>query len=250
MPFGSFTIFVIASASRILSSVIIPADFIASYTFDARSDVSSGMPLSPSNRRGSPEDLNKVSSVFILPMTGACKDVLADLITKFGRPPIIPRTIPVDAGKIKEEWKVAAWVAGGLVFDDRGRVALVKHRADSGWEDVWVPPGGTLEDGETADDGFRREVREETGLEVEELHVTRIFNNAYAEPGGKRYPFYFVQFVARAAGTALHPDDSEVREARWFDGLPKTMAFIDDYAEDYRMWRERLLEEGDVRNHR
>ena len=174
-------------------------------------------------------------------MAGACKDVLADLIAKFGRPPIIPRAIPVEAGKIKADWKVAAWVAGGLVFDSDGRVALVRHHANRGWEDVWVPPGGMLEEGEPADEGFRREVQEETGLEVKDLHVTRIFNNAYQEPSGERYPFYFVQFVARAASHALHPDDNEVREARWFGALPADMAFREDYEEDHRIWREAFL---------
>jgi ADP-ribose pyrophosphatase YjhB (NUDIX family) len=177
-------------------------------------------------------------------MPGACKDVLADLIAKFGRPPIIPRIIPVEAGKIKDDWKIAAWVAGGLVFDDKGRIALVKHHANRGWDDVWVPPGGMLETGETADDGFRREVREETGLEVEALRITRIFNNAYEEPAGKRYPFYFVQFVARAATEELRPDDHEVREARWFSAMPKDMAFREDYEADYLTWRETFLRGG------
>lgn len=171
-------------------------------------------------------------------MPGACKDVLADLIAKFGRPPIIQRSLPVPEGKIKDSWRVAAWVAGGLVFDRAGRIALVKHHPNKGWEDVWVPPGGLLEEGEPADDAFRREVREETGLEVTDLHVTRIFNNAYEEPSGRRYPFYFVQFVSRAETRDLHPDDREVREARWFEALPEDMAFRDDYVEDHRVWRE------------
>src|SRR5438034_10594261 len=110
-------------------------------------------------------------------MTGACKDVLADLIANFGRPPIIPRILPVEAGKIKDEWKIAAWVAGGLVFDDRGRIALVKHHEDRGWADVWVPPGGMLERGETADGGVRREVREGTGREVTDRHGSRMLHN-------------------------------------------------------------------------
>ncbi len=171
-------------------------------------------------------------------MPGACKDVLADLITKFGRPTIIQRVLPVEPGKIKDDWRIAAWVAGGLVFDGRGRVVLVKHHPGRGWEDVWVPPGGLLEEEETADDGFRREVREETGLEVADLHVTRIFNNAYEEPDGARYPFYFVQFVAQAATHRLRPDDNEVLEARWFGALPTDMAFRNDYIEDYLLWKE------------
>ena len=128
----------------------------------------------------------------------------------------------------------------GLLRPDRGRVALVKHHPGLGWEDVWVPPGGLLETGETADDGFRREVREETGLAVYDLRVTRIFNNAYEEPGGKRYPFYFVQFVSRATTHELHPDDDEVREARWFDSLPRDMAFRQDYVDDYERTRDRF----------
>jgi len=177
-------------------------------------------------------------------MVGACKDVLADLIAKFGRPLIIQRILPVESGKIKGDWKIAAWVAGGLVFDAAGRVALVRHHADRGWEDVWVPPGGMLEEGEPADAGFRREVREETGLDVKDLQVTRIFNNAYEEPSGKRYPFYFVQFVARAVSHGLRPDDHEVREARWFEDLPNDMAFREDYEEDHRIWKEAFLRDG------
>jgi len=171
-------------------------------------------------------------------VAGACKDVLADIIEKFGRVRIIQRPLPVPEGKIKDSWRVAAWVAGGLVFDDGGRVVLVKHHPETGWPDEWVPPGGLLEAGEPADEGFRREVREETGIEVKELQVTRIFNNAYQEPSGKRYPFYFVQFVARAATHDLRPDDHEVREARWFRELPPDMAFRDDYVEDFAQWRD------------
>src|SRR2546427_13208432 len=116
-------------------------------------------------------------------MVGACKDVLADLIAKFGRPPIIQRILPVDGGKIKEDWRIAAWVAGGLVFDERGRVALVKHHAGKGWEDVWGPPGGMLEKGETADDGFRREVPKGPGLEVNDVRATRVCNDRTRERG-------------------------------------------------------------------
>src|SRR3989442_7463688 len=48
MPFGSRAIFVIASASRIFSSVVAPAAFIASYTLFARSEIPSiGMRPSP-----------------------------------------------------------------------------------------------------------------------------------------------------------------------------------------------------------
>ena len=129
-----------------------------------------------------------------------------------------------------------AEVAVGAVVQ-RGDEILLIRRGRGAAVGQWAIPGGRVEFGERLKAAVAREVREETGLEVRDLHVTRIFNNAYAEPGGKRYPFYFVQFVARAANTRLAPDDHEVREARWFDDLPPDMAFRDDYAEDFRSWR-------------
>ena len=50
-----------------------------------------------------------------------------------------------------------------VITDDHGRALLIQ-RADNGH---WEPPGGVLELGETIEDGLRREVREETGLDVE-----------------------------------------------------------------------------------
>ena len=49
-----------------------------------------------------------------------------------------------------------------LIFDE-GHI-LLGHRRDIDW---WNLPGGGMEAGETVDEALRREVREETGLEVE-----------------------------------------------------------------------------------
>jgi len=152
--------------------------------------------------------------------------------------PIVERALPVPEGQTRDGGSSSTWATGGLVFDDGGRVVLVKHHASSGWADVWVTPGGVLETTERADDAFRREVREETGLDIADMHATRIFRNVFEEPPGKGHPFHFVQFVARAASRKLRPDDAEVREARWFDALPDDMAFREDYVEDFATWRE------------
>ncbi len=61
--------------------------------------------------------------------------------------------------------------AGAVVCDEGGRVLLLRHvlRAGSGWG----IPGGFLRAGEQPEEAVRREVREETGLELESVEIDR-----------------------------------------------------------------------------
>jgi ADP-ribose pyrophosphatase YjhB (NUDIX family) len=93
-----------------------------------------------------------------------------------------------------------------VVRDDQGRVLLLRHRLwPPGRE--WGLPGGYANAGETLEDAARREVREETGLDVEVGRVVRI-----------RSGFRFrveVAFAGEARGGELRLDRREVLEARF-----------------------------------
>jgi ADP-ribose pyrophosphatase YjhB (NUDIX family) len=69
-----------------------------------------------------------------------------------------------------------------VIFDHRGRL-LLQQRSDGG---QWGLPGGSVEIGESLETAVRREVREETGLEV----AVRRLVGLYSDPALQvvRYP--------------------------------------------------------------
>src|SRR6266705_1748748 len=97
-----------------------------------------------------------------------------------------------------------------LIFDNERRI-LLGHRRDIDW---WNLPGGGMEAGETVDEALCREVREETGLEVE---VERLVG-VYSKPQKQEV---VLTFLCQITGGTLHATE-ETRESRYFapDALP------------------------------
>ncbi|MDN5915474.1 MAG: NUDIX hydrolase [Pseudonocardia sp.] len=61
----------------------------------------------------------------------------------------------------------------GIVVRNDGRILVIQRRDNAHWE----PPGGVLELGETFEQGVRREVAEETGIDVEVERLTGAYKN-------------------------------------------------------------------------
>lgn len=99
-----------------------------------------------------------------------------------------------------------AVTAAAIVSDGRGRVLLLKHRFRPG--SGWGLPGGFMEKGEQPDAALRRELREEIGLEVEQLKLFAV--RAFKKP--KQVEIVFM-------GQAIGSTDElsfEIQEAVWF----------------------------------
>src|SRR5690349_18483652 len=60
-----------------------------------------------------------------------------------------------------------------VVVNDAGQVLMTQRRDNGHWE----PPGGVLELSESILDGVRREVREETGFDIEPERLTGVYKN-------------------------------------------------------------------------
>lgn len=99
---------------------------------------------------------------------------------------------------------------GAVVFDDRGRLLLVK-RANPPAQGLWSLPGGRVEPGESAEEGVVREVAEETGLRVQvEREVGTVER---AAPSGDTYVIR--DFLCAGTGRIAAGDDAA--DARFFE---------------------------------
>jgi ADP-ribose pyrophosphatase YjhB (NUDIX family) len=102
------------------------------------------------------------------------------------------------------------------IFDDDGRVLLLEHvfRPDSGWG----LPGGFLTSGEQPEAGLRREIREEIGIELQDVELL------FARSLGRLLQVE-IYFRARAKGIA-RPNSFEIKQAQWFtlNALPPDLS--------------------------
>ena len=111
--------------------------------------------------------------------------------------------------------KILLVFASACVRDDAGRV-LWQRRSDFGW---WGLPGGVLELDESLAGCAVREVREETGLEVEPIHLVGLYTSPDFDvtyPNGDQVQQMTACFECRVAGGSIRPDGGETLELNWF----------------------------------
>lgn len=102
-----------------------------------------------------------------------------------------------------------------VVQDKAGRVLLI-HKTDNG---LWALPGGGHDIGEFIADTVIREVREETGIDVEVVTVTGLYTNPghrMAYDDGEVRQQFSICFRARPVGGQLQTSE-ESKEVRWID---------------------------------
>jgi ADP-ribose pyrophosphatase YjhB (NUDIX family) len=141
---------------------------------------------------------------------------------------LMPRKLRTFAARsIQVKFTVSA---AGVITNEKGEVLLLNHllRPMSGWG----VPGGFLESGEQPEAAFRREIREETGLDLKDVTIYRARTlRRHIE----------IIFLAKAVGEAS-VQSREIIELGWFtvDDVPKEMSL------DQQFLVRKALEVDDV----
>ncbi len=104
---------------------------------------------------------------------------------------------------------------GGVIEDAHGRI-LLQRRRDNGF---WAVPGGLVEPGEFVQDTMRREVLEETGLDVDVRGLFGVYSGPEgysAYPNGDKVFSVMLILLARTETAELRPRDDESHEHAFF----------------------------------
>jgi ADP-ribose pyrophosphatase YjhB (NUDIX family) len=127
---------------------------------------------------------------------------------------------------------------GAVIEDDKDRILLVKHRKERGgyWQGKWICPGGELEFGEDIKEGIKREVKEETNLEVELVRPLVPFDRIVEIDGKTGLHVIYIDYIARLVGGKLKAG-SDVGEVLWVDKEDISKMWRDLHEDTQRLLR-------------
>jgi ADP-ribose pyrophosphatase YjhB (NUDIX family) len=134
-------------------------------------------------------------------------------------------------------WASSKPTACAVVVDEEGRVLLAR-RAGAVFHGYWDLPGGFLDEGEHPLDALRRELREETGLDVEPGDFIGIWMDRYGDDADARATLNLYWTARVLGGDAKAADD--VSELAWFrpDQLPPVGETAFHIADVLDVWRK------------
>ncbi len=118
-------------------------------------------------------------------------------------------------GMPQREYPAAPLVGVGAVIVHEGRVLLVQRGTEPA-RGRWSIPGGLIEVGEPLSLAVVREVREETGLEVEPVELIELLDRIHRDGDRIRYHYVIADYLCRVVGGTLHAA-SDADAVRWVE---------------------------------
>lgn len=81
--------------------------------------------------------------------------------------------------------------ADGILINENGKIVLIRRKGVT-YYDYWALPGGTVDEGETIEEALIREMKEETGVDVELQEILGIFSDPDRDPRGRVISTVFI----------------------------------------------------------
>ena len=115
---------------------------------------------------------------------------------------------------------------GALVVNPNGDVLIVRS---SKWNNKFTVPGGHIELGEPAEDAIKREVKEETGLDVELVELLLVQQAIYPANYYKHEHFIFMDYLCKTLDSEVRLDGRELQEYVWIKPHEALKLDMEDY---------------------
>lgn len=123
------------------------------------------------------------------------------------------------------EQKYPEPTCGALIFNSKGQLFLMKSHK---WKDKYTIPGGHIEVGEKMSDALKREVKEETGMDIRDIEFICFQEFILDEEFWKKRHFIFFDFACKTDSTDVKLN-SEGQEFIWTDAHDSMKLSMDPY---------------------
>ena len=110
------------------------------------------------------------------------------------------------------EHRLPISTVGALIYDEQDRVLMIRTHK---WSDLWGIPGGKIKFGETAEFALRRELKEETNLEVGEIQFSMVQDCIRSEEFYRPEHFILLNYTCRRISDNEVVLNEEAQEFRW-----------------------------------
>ncbi|HDD35921.1 MAG: NUDIX hydrolase [Archaeoglobaceae archaeon] len=140
------------------------------------------------------------------------------------------------------EYSKKPLVGVGAFIVKNNKVLLVK-RANEPNKGKWSIPGGVVKLGESLIDALKREIFEETGLEIEALDVACVSEEIVRDNTGIKFHYVIIDFFAKVVGGELRVG-SDAEDAKWisFDELDEVeiVDFVKKLIDNFKMDKRKI----------
>ena len=101
---------------------------------------------------------------------------------------------------------------GALIFDSNGHVLMIRTQK---WSNMWGIPGGKTKFGETSEEALRREIKEETNLEIDQVQFVMVQDCIHSREFYRDAHFVLLNYTCKVKGRSEVTLNEEAQEFRW-----------------------------------